>query len=87
MSVAVKESSWVYPRAGGGTRIHRRASGRGSGLSPRRRGIRRLGEHLPHRAGSIPAQAGEPIMSVAVNESSWVYPRAGGGTQPPIREA
>ena len=51
------------------------------GLSPRVRGnhgpAHGRGEHLR----SIPACAGEPIVSVAAQSAAWVYPRVCGGTR------
>ena len=50
------------------------------GLSPRRRGNRRRAGLLVHKPGSIPAQAGEPSVSLRFRMIKKVYPRAGGGT-------
>ena len=55
--------SRVYPRAGGGTVESVRDLRDHQGLSPRRRGNRRLAESDTVRLGSIPAQAGEPPRS------------------------
>ena len=68
----------VYPRAGGGTAhrtfVHQQIPG-GSGLSPRRRGNRPRGGRGPiARAGSIPAQAGEPESP---RSSRHARPRSG----------
>ena len=70
----------VYPRAGGGTIFTGQKTPSVPGLSPRRRGNRRGGSHRIGRAGSIPAQAGEPHGGTCQSEHRRVYPRAGGGT-------
>ena len=50
------------------------------GLSPRLRGNRELVISSRTRLGSIPAPAGEPVISGLGGFSSGVYPRACGGT-------
>ena len=70
----------VYPRARGGTVRLDAESGAAWGLSPRTRGNRHAGEHIPADAGSIPAHAGEPPAGRSWRPGSWVYPRARGGT-------
>ena len=72
----------VYPRACGGTPGGRVDGVRVSGLSPRMRGNRVPIHLLPLPVGSIPAHAGEPRVSWALNVRSRVYPRACGGTTP-----
>ena len=71
---------WVYPRAGGGTQSAPRPHCQIQGLSPRRRGNRSARYWRLCRAGSIPAQAGEPTQCGIGCARKWVYPRAGGGT-------
>ena len=73
-------TSRVYPRAGGGTERAIFDMPIGSGLSPRRRGNLASQVPIPLGFGSIPAQAGEPRARANGSRSTWVYPRAGGGT-------
>ena len=54
------------------------------GLSPRRRGNPRYHSDAEAQSGSIPAQAGEPSLNPVPPYPSRVYPRAGGGTAPPL---
>ncbi len=70
----------VYPRVGGGTRLRLEGAHHLVGLSPRGRGnhLRHLYDHIA--VGSIPAWAGEPVISAVEWRSKWVYPRVGGGT-------
>ena len=56
-------TSWVYPRAGGGTTPDVLRAATDKGLSPRRRGNRTVDPGGPDAQGSIPAQAGEPSCS------------------------
>ena len=71
-------SSWVYPRACGGTAT--RACGRsvGRGLSPRLRGNQLAHGHQQDTEGSIPAPAGEPEHDAGILGREGVYPRACG---------
>ena len=71
----------VYPRVCGGTPADMPLHGRVYGLSPRVRGNRRPACHLPGRAGSIPACAGEPPITTVTRWRIKVYPRVCGGTQ------
>ena len=71
---------WVYPRAGGETRILYRAIRYRRGLSPRGRGNPREGAPQPGRMRSIPARAGKPRRHNGGCRRQWVYPRAGGET-------
>ena len=63
----------VYPRAGGGTDRRQRATrtmtvrAHRQGLSPRRRGNLVGPSGLPAAMGSIPAQAGEPLVTKSLN--------------------
>ena len=75
----------VYPRVCGGTYSQRGTSPSGTGLSPRVRGNRAAAETLFHRAGSIPACAGEPVPSSAAPSRIGVYPRVCGGTRIVVR--
>ena len=70
----------VYPRVCGGT--IRCPSDRPStaGLSPRVRGNRRDQPPPPALAGSIPACAGEPVVTRVFCRYGRVYPRVCGGT-------
>ena len=70
----------VYPRVGGGTVLSGLSSQEHQGLSPRGRGNPVRHPYRPRPAGSIPAWAGEPIMSDRRYQPSTVYPRVGGGT-------
>ena len=74
----------VYPRACGGTFRRCRRSQRRWGLSPRVRGNRDKAKHHAQDNRSIPARAGEPHCSVAMSRQRKVYPRACGGTLPPL---
>ena len=76
----VSPSSWVYPRACGGTTQHKQPQDMKEGLSPRLRGNLHQCCGCPTERGSIPAPAGEPIHSGLRNSLFWVYPRACGGT-------
>ena len=69
-----------YPRAGGGTKIKHRITGKVLGLSPRGRGNRLAGGHRRFSKGTIPARAGEPSARGRMESGSRDYPRAGGGT-------
>ena len=71
---------WVYPRECGATRRGTPAPGTGWGLSPRVRG-----NHLSRGGGkglrgSIPASAGQPVLSLAIICLARVYPRECGAT-------
>ena len=70
----------VYPRVCGGTPPHQSWLPDTDGLSPRVRGNRHGGDDGEHRAGSIPACAGEPHYGVVERLYSGVYPRVCGGT-------
>ena len=73
-------STPVYPRGGGGTEAHIVEITAQDGLSPRGRGNHN-NPNRPHPIiGSIPAGAGEPETTVAVDRLVQVYPRGGGGT-------
>ena len=50
------------------------------GLSPRGRGNLGLVVALEVRQRSIPAWAGEPMLTTFASGREWVYPRVGGGT-------
>ena len=49
------------------------------GLSPRVRGSHLAGSVTEPKIGSIPACAGEPILTVPENQYDKVYPRVCGG--------
>ena len=70
----------VYPRACGGTRSAIYAVVKLTGLSPRMRGNHHRLRPRDRHCGSIPAHAGEPHARMRPRCSSWVYPRACGGT-------
>ena len=71
----------VYPRASGGTITLATLRGSKPGLSPRKRGNRRLAMRRVLFTGSIPAQAGEPYFRKFETYLGRVYPRASGGTR------
>ena len=73
-------SMGVYPRVCGGTRFRRRPNHPLPGLSPRMRGNPVPAAAQPSPAGSIPAYAGEPIVTSPPYDSLRVYPRVCGGT-------
>ena len=70
----------VYPRACGGTAFMQSLGWQCQGLSPRLRGNVATGVDSTTGVGSIPALAGERIFTCFIPKSSWVYPRACGGT-------
>ena len=74
-------SGWVYPRGCGGAWACSSACRRRRGLSPRVRGSRRQLRQAKHRAGSIPAGAGEPGWHGPMERFGRVYPRGCGGAQ------
>ena len=78
--VVLASSDKVYPRVCGGTHQLRLRPGAQPGLSPRVRGNRqrRAEAHRLHR--SIPACAGEPVLSSLEQRTVRVYPRVCGGT-------
>ena len=73
-------SSWVYPRGCGGTSYWRACAPLIGGLSPRMRGNRGQTGSDAISAGSIPADAGEPLYAKSDAENFRVYPRGCGGT-------
>ena len=78
---SVERPTRVYPRERGGTDLAEVAGARPRGLSPRTRG-----NHMPQSArggsaGSIPANAGEPLAAVRRRPELEVYPRERGGTR------
>ena len=72
----------VYPRVCGGTDMRPWDAGRGLGLSPRVRGNHRTRKEPGRMTGSIPACAGEPLMTPIGSRFCRVYPRVCGGTNP-----
>ena len=74
-------STWVYPRACGGTQHIKHRPPFAHGLSPRVRGnpVDTTAPVAPVR--SIPARAGEPAAQSIIMLWDAVYPRACGGTQ------
>ena len=70
----------VYPRACGGTILTGANMAIATGLSPRVRGNLLVRYQSATFEGSIPARAGEPIMSTIDPSFCRVYPRACGGT-------
>ena len=75
-----RRSCTVYPRACGGTRLHRFFSVPSWGLSPRVRGNHIVRQMPTGSHRSIPARAGEPISTGRASSRGSVYPRACGGT-------
>ena len=76
----VKEHQ-VYPRVCGGTMPTSSGISGSLGLSPRVRGNLGNRNGREGRCGSIPACAGEPVLSQSTHEYSQVYPRVCGGTE------
>ena len=74
----------VYPRACGGTMYQGDWEHLMRGLSPRVRGNRAPAALAWPRRGSIPARAGEPLLSRRAHHRPQVYPRACGGTRPAL---
>ena len=70
----------VYPRVCGGTIYNTPFGERALGLSPRVRGNRCRRARTNTLGGSIPACAGEPLMSLSALMPATVYPRVCGGT-------
>ena len=70
----------VYPRVGGGTLLRGAPETAAGGLSPRGRGNPGISFSLLLAGRSIPAWAGEPLLSVCWLFHVQVYPRVGGGT-------
>ena len=65
--VGIEEDGfWVYPRGCGGASIGTVSIGEGGGLSPRVRGSRYAHNQRLPVSGSIPAGAGEPLGSTAL---------------------
>ena len=78
-------ASEVYPRVCGGTVQRGRVRRPTAGLSPRVRGNQTAAALVSIPAGSIPACAGEPVISVHLVGVGEVYPRVCGGTLWPPR--
>ena len=72
--------SRVYPRVRGGTSPRRSRRPLREGLSPRARGNQFGSDSGELHGGSIPACAGEPLMGLACELVTAVYPRVRGGT-------
>ena len=70
----------VYPRVCGGTAANDDQGLLIPGLSPRVRGNQLKGTGAMFRERSIPACAGEPIVTQPPKFSMRVYPRVCGGT-------
>ena len=68
----------VYPRVCGGTRLIHSLESIVPGLSPRVRGNRRLLQRLEVTLGSIPACAGEPFLGMNPIAVYRVYPACAG---------
>ena len=73
-------TSRVYPRVCGGTTGSDPAPHRSWGLSPRVRGNRWVSAGRTQSGRSIPACAGEPILTIMDSNGRPVYPRVCGGT-------
>ena len=71
----------VYPRVCGGTSTVITTVSVTKGLSPRVRGNPNSSAFSHCRNGSIPACAGEPVLSCPVVKVMEVYPRVCGGTR------
>ncbi len=70
----------VYPRSRGGTFAQELAEGLLVGLSPLARGNPQQSPGSPPAWGSIPARAGEPLLTWRQSSAVRVYPRSRGGT-------
>ena len=70
----------VYPRVCGGTATNTRLTAKIAGLSPRVRGNRIRRYAASRRPRSIPACAGEPMLTGQPDSVAAVYPRVCGGT-------
>ena len=81
-----RHSPRVYPRACGGTVSNTLGLGNAMGLSPRVRGNHRQPPINLALRGSIPARAGELEPVMTLQTYIRVYPRACGGTSPPLRQ-
>ena len=79
-SLAEYLKSKVYPRVGGATSVMQRVAQRLRGLSPRGRGNLVLGAPVEVVRRSIPAWAGQPLLTIRVSRFCRVYPRVGGAT-------
>ena len=77
--VRIPTSARVYPRERGGDGVLQIGEGAGAGLSPRTRGRHRATVVRAVRAGYIPANAGETIISWRKRSWDGVYPRERGG--------
>ena len=77
---AKQDDGRVYPRVCGGTPGRVPARGRLHGLSPRVRGNHAAGRGYGGGGGSIPACAGEPVLTPLIAFATRVYPRVCGGT-------
>ena len=71
----------VYPRVCGGTYGEENLSATQAGLSPRVRGNQPDPRAANGRRRSIPACAGEPVVTAADDHPHEVYPRVCGGTK------
>ena len=70
----------VYPRVCGGTSGMPASTAISKGLSPRVRGNPHDDHHDRPRPRSIPACAGEPVITIPICPQVSVYPRVCGGT-------
>ena len=77
---SARRSSRVYPRECGGTTVAGAAFEPLAGLSPRVRGNLLQRVARARELGSIPASAGEPVLSSRSPPRPKVYPRECGGT-------
>ena len=73
--------SGVYPRVGGGNRTLMQSIVGRCGLSPRGRGKPVRQVHRLDHVRSIPAWAGETVVSKTMPTMPRVYPRVGGGNR------
>ena len=77
----------VYPRVGGGNAGDAKKWRLPRGLSPRGRGKPAQGTRAVRQLRSIPAWAGETVAVEAFYFEIKVYPRVGGGNNPPAVRA
>ena len=79
-TTVIRTPEGVYPRVCGGTQAADAYTPVVQGLSPRVRGNLPLSPARVPSRGSIPACAGEPVLTKPTSCMRWVYPRVCGGT-------
>ncbi len=69
-----------YPRSRGGTWVEHGGHFAALGLSPLARGNLARIDDVQTQFGTIPARAGEPVLTPFTSSITWDYPRSRGGT-------